>query len=335
MPAEVAELIRTAELLCRSAIAEPATQFRTDLRDRLMTEAVDVLVPTPVTVHVDPASRALATTPTSPVRRRLVGLTAAAVAAVGSVGMITTSATAVPGDVLYPVKRGVESVQLALHRDESSRGVFQLNQARERLAEAWWLDTNDQDARVAGVLETFSDQATEGSTSLFAVYGDDSATAAIDTVNDFAAEATVTLAALSDDLPADAQAAVDLAASTVTSLAAQASTLCSACAPADLSALIAAIDEAISATPNASASSPGSAPAPVDESALDPATSGTYSSSTSVPSTGGSQPVTPPSSKAPALKDATDPLFGGLLGDANQEGLVPGILGGLLGEKKN
>lgn len=333
-PAEVAELIWTAELLCRSAVAEPAAQFRTDLRARLMTEAVDVLVTNPTAVRADPTPRVNVTTRTSPVRRRLVGLTAAAVAAVGSVGMITTSATAVPGDVLYPVKRGVESVQLALHRGETSRGEFQLDQARERLAEAWWLDSHDQDTRVADVLETFSDQATDGSTNLFAAYGDNSAPAAIDAVNDFAAEATVTLAALSDDLPADALAAVDLAASTVTSLAAQASTLCSACAPADLSALIAAIDEAIGSTPNAPASSPGSVQAPSDGSALDPSTPGTDGSAGSVPSTGGSQPVVPPSTKTPALKDATDPLLGGLLGDANQEGLVPGILGGLLGEKK-
>lgn len=332
--ADVVDLIRTAELLCRSAVAEPAAPFRSDLRARLMTEAADVLVAHPAPVHADPTPDVVPADRTHPVRRRLVGLTAAAVAAVGSVGMITTSATAVPGDVLYPVKRGVESVQLALHRGETSRGEFQLDQARERLAEAWWLDSNDQDARVAEVLETFSDQATDGSTSLFAAYGDTSATTAIDTVNDFAAEATVTLASLSDNLPADAQAAVDLAASTVTSLASQASTLCSACAPADLSALVAAVDEAVGTRQNAPASSPESAQSAPDESALDPSNSGAGGTAGSVPSTGGSQPVVPSKPKAPTVKDTTDPLLGGLLGDGTQEGLVPGILGGLLGDGK-
>lgn len=331
--AEVSELIRTAELLCRSAVAEPAAQFRTDLRARLMIEAADVLVVDPAPAHADPTPHVPAATRTHPVRRRLAGLTAAAVAAVGSVGMITTSATAVPGDVLYPVKRGVESVQLALHRGDTSRGEFQLNQARERLAEAWWLDSNDKDARVADVLETFSDQATEGSTSLFTAYDNNSVTAAIDTVNDFAADATVTLAALSDDLPADAQAALDLAARTVTSLASQASTLCSACAPADISALIAAVDAAVGSTPDAPATSPGSAQDSPDGSGIDPSAPG--GTSGSVPSTDGSQPIGPPTTKTPPLKDATDPLLGGLLNDGNQEGLVPGILGGLLGEKKN
>ncbi len=34
------------------------------------------------------------------------------------------------------------------------------------------------------------------------------------------------------------------------------------------------------------------------------------------------------------LGTVTDPLLGGLLGDDDQEGLVPGLLGGLLGPKK-
>lgn len=38
-----------------------------------------------------------------------------------------------------------------------------------------------------------------------------------------------------------------------------------------------------------------------------------------------------PTADAPALADVTDPVVGGLLGDANQEGLVPGLLNGLLG----
>ena len=104
-----------------------------------MVEAADGLVANPAPAHADPTPHVPEAPRSHPVRRRLVGLTAAAVAAVGSVGMITTSATAVPGDVLYPVKRGVESVQLALHRGDTSRGEFQLDQARERLAEAWWL----------------------------------------------------------------------------------------------------------------------------------------------------------------------------------------------------
>ena len=188
---------------------------------------------------------------------------------------------------------------------------------------------------MADALGTFSDQATQGSSSLFAAYDDNSSTGAIDAVNDFAAEATVTLAAMSEDLPADAQAALDLAASTVTSLASQASTLCSSCAPADISALIAAVDAAVGSTPNAPASPTDSGSAPLDGS-VDPAAPGsTGTSSGGSAPTGGSQPVVPPAPTPPTLKDVTDPLLGGLLNEGNQEGLVPGILGGLLSEKKN
>ncbi|MFI5426788.1 hypothetical protein [Aeromicrobium sp. UC242_57] len=49
---------------------------------------------------------------------------------------------------------------------------------------------------------------------------------------------------------------------------------------------------------------------------------------------GAERPAPAATTKAPSLTDITDPLLGGLLGDDEQEGLVPGLLNGLLGNKK-
>jgi hypothetical protein len=330
---EVDELVRTAELLCRSAVMEPSVAFRSDLRERLMAEAAEVLVAGGAPVEPVPAAT---TARPRPARRRLAGVAAAAVAAVGTVGMVSSSATAVPGDVLYPVKRGVESVQLAMHRSDTSRGEFQLGQARERLAEAHWLDANDHDDQVAETLEAFNDQAAQGSESLFASYDEQSSAETIDAVNDFAADATVTLATMSEDLPADARAALDLAADTITGLASRASLLCSSCAPADLGSLVDAVDEAVAPTQTSRDTASQSADEKSSSTTTAPpaATTGSSGADTAPSGAGTSKPSAAPSTKAPSLTTVTDPLLGGLLGDEDHEGLVPGLLNGLLGGGK-
>jgi hypothetical protein len=327
---DTADLVRTAQALTRSAMAEPSLEFRAGLRDTLMAEAADVLVAQPHAAPTEPTT--ITAEPGRPVRRRLVGLTAALVTAVGSVGMISSSATAVPGDVLYPIKQGVESVQLTLHRGDTARGEFQLDQARERLAEASWLDAHDQDDRVAEVLETFTSQASAGSSDLFAAYGVERDTQSIDTVNDFAAGAAVMLGTMSDDLPADAQAALASAADAITGLASQASVLCTACSPAELSSLIAAVDAAVKNSDAATSTSEGSAPDSTPGSVTVPKTD----SNGSPAKQPAKQPAKTPATPVPtptSLKELTDPLIGGLLGDENQEGLVPSVLDGLLGGK--
>src|SRR5687768_12138333 len=132
---EVARLVACAEQLCEAAVAEPSPEFRSSLRVQLMTEASTVLAPTdPRTAR--PRVHRPVRTPSFAIRRRLAGATAALVTAGGFVGMVGASAEALPGDMLYPVKRGVENVELAFHKDDATRGQYRLNQASERLAEA-------------------------------------------------------------------------------------------------------------------------------------------------------------------------------------------------------
>src|SRR5690349_13297026 len=115
--AEIASLVSCAEQLCAAAAVEPSAEFRVGLRDRLMTEAASVLVTSPEPVRT--ATKPAVSVP-RPGRRRLAGATAALIGAVSAVSLIGSSASALPGDVLYPVKRTVENVELAMHTSDVS-----------------------------------------------------------------------------------------------------------------------------------------------------------------------------------------------------------------------
>jgi hypothetical protein len=323
----IAELVRFAEALCEAAVAEPTPMFRESLRTQLMTEAETVLVPMPAQVKAAPARQ------TRPVRRRVAGLTAAMVASAGIVGIVASSASAVPGEMLYPVKRSVESVELALHRDDASRGSFQLRQAAERLAEARELSANGgSEALIAETLEDFASQAESGSAALFGDYTDSGEQKSVRTVNDFAIEATANLSALSAQLPPGADDSFDAATAAISELATQASSLCSACTTGDLQKLVASV-KGLSVTPKGNTSQNGADRTPGTQSDSDstPAETPTTAAPTQKPII--ALPTPAPTTKTPSLGDITKPVLGAVLGDDHQEGLIPGLLNGLLGNK--
>lgn len=344
----VAELVRFAESLCEAAVVEPTPAFRSSLRHQLMTEAATVLVPQPATAGITSATR------TRPVRRRLAGLTAAIVASAGAVGIVASSASAMPGELLYPVKRGVESVELTLHRDDASRGSFQLAQASERLAEARELTASGRSAHlIDDTLDDFSDQAAAGSGHLFSDFSTHGEEKSIRKVNDFAASASVDLADLAPRLPAASGESLAAATAAISALATEATSLCSSCTTTDVESLVNSVTDLAQSIPTAKppateedtdAADSGAPAADKPGKAADSGDSGSTAGST--PSRApGSDPTTPapkptsapaptptptPTAQTPSLTDLTDPLIGGLLGDDDQEGLVPGLLNGLL-----
>jgi hypothetical protein len=324
---EIAALVRTAERLCEAAVAAPRAEFRADLRSRLMAEADTVLVP------ATPRARAAAPVParrSHPVRRRLAGLTAALVAAVGTAGLVTSSASALPGEMLYPVKRGTESIELALHRGDASRGELQLQHAAERLAEAKALTATDSPqaaALVAPTLEDFTEQAESGSTALFSDFTATSAEGSVADVASFTTAAATDLSSLSRTLPAEA---------------AQATDLCASCGDADVDPLAGAAGPSVSDTTSGDdpSGSPSETTEASEESAGRVAPAETAPRTEAAPTAAAPEPpqkpaVTPlptrPTTKAPGLGTLTDPVIGALLGDEDQTGLVPGLLKVLLG----
>lgn len=315
--AEVRHLVQQVEALCAvAAQTGPSADFRASLRDRLMTEASTVLEVRPA-----PARRRTVAFDSPGVRRRMARLSAAAIVAVGGVGLVTSSAQAVPGDMLYGVKRSVETVELALHRSDDGRGEVLLSQSSERLAEAVLLAEAGNDEAVAESLADFRASATEGSAALFdhARAEDDSAAAR--TVATFAAESSALVAELAGvvDLgDRDLASTADL----ITSLAEQARSLCSACADITLDDMMVT---AAPATTEPSTSSPLPGPLPeVGDGATAPEAA-TPSNPSVVPS------AAAPSASPAAPTDPLAPIVGGLVGDQTQPGLVPGLLGGLLG----
>lgn len=333
----IADLVRFAETICASAVVEPSTSFRTSLRTRLMTEAATTLVPMPA----EPSRPAPVEPRAHPVRRRLAIVTAGLVAVGGGVGLVTSSASALPGDMLYPVKRTVESVELQLHRDDASRGSFQLSRAAERLAEARQLNADGGSTTlIVETLDDFSTTAEDGSTKLFSEFSATGEEKSIRQVNDFIAASSVDLSELSAQLPDGAADSFAAAKAAVTHLATEASTLCGSCAPADVLPLVksvgdAADDEPAKKTPakrsdnpadsgKGSTSGPGTTVVPTPAAPVTPRPADTAAPTIPVPK---------PTPKAPSLTDVTDPLLGGLLGDETQEGLVPGLLNGLLGNQ--
>lgn len=321
---EVLELVRCAEMLCEAAVVDPSPLFLASLRTQLMTEAETALVPgarTARTTTLTPIQQ------THPIRRRVAGLTAALMASAGVIGLVSSSASAVPGEMLYPVKRTVESVQLSLHRDDASRGTYQLAQASERLAEASKLTSGESSGSgqlVVDTLEDFTSQAEAGSTSLFADYSISGSEQSIRTINDFAVASTVELSTISTQMPPEASGSFAAAREAVSDLATQSSALCSSCADADLQALVSAVSDLAARTPvDPASTSVKDRPTASHDPATSPSTSSTSGQSAPTP------PVLPVPTPAP------DPVLGGvtglLLGDDDQVGLVPGLLDGLLG----
>ena len=329
---EIARLVARAEQLCEAAVAEPSPEFRSSLRVQLMTEASTVLAPArPRTTR--PGVHRPVRSPSFAIRRRLAGATAALVTAGGFVGMVGASAEALPGEMLYPVKRGVENVELAFHKDDADRGQYRLEQASERLAEARRLvDDNSPQSRehVAGALDDFATQAKDGSGALFRAFGQNGSEQSITVVNDFSAAAATDLAQLSGRVPSDADPSYRAAAITISELVSKASSLCTSCNSADVAKLV---DAVTSLSGTAPSSEPAAGPTavqddstePIDESLLPtPKIKIPSLSTTESPTTGTS------SDDAPEIKDVTEPLVGSLLGDEEQEGAVPGLLDNLL-----
>jgi len=340
---EVAGLVTCAEQICEAAVAEPTPEFRSALRTQLMAEASTVLAPAPA--RTSPV-RAPRRTTSHGFRRRLAGLTAAVVSSAGFVGLVGASAEALPGEMLYPVKRGVENVELAFHKDDVDRGEYRLDQAEERLAEARRLTEEGapQDRQhIAPVLEDFAEQAKDGSGALFRAYGHDGSEESITAINDFSAAAAAELARLSGHVPVEADQEFQVAATTISQLVTKASTLCATCGSADVTGLVDAVSSLTGAPPAQTADpigKPDVTPDDIDTSIQVPVDEGTKPLLPTVkvpsltPSSPSSGPTTAPTKSPSKVKQLTDPVVGGLLGTKEDPGLVDGLLRNLLGTNK-
>ena len=227
--AGVAQLLRDHGAADERAV--PRDAFAADLRERLMAEAATVLTP-------QNAGLALPVRTRGKRERRLVAVASAAVLIGGTAGMATAAQDSLPGEALYPLKRGIEKAELGLSMSSAGRGHDLLRQASDRLDEAQGLV--DQGAatgtpRVPDTVAAFTRSARNGSDMLLASYAQSRDPKAVAAVREFTAAALAQVSALNQSAPADAQPGLRDAAIALRDIDAQATRLCDTCS--DLPAL--------------------------------------------------------------------------------------------------
>lgn len=231
---EVADLVRVADTLRWAGSEPPRPEFVQGLRARLMEAAAAATTG----AAVEPDAGSLDVAPARPAalgQRRRLSAVAAAVAVTGAaVSVGSHSAQAMPGDVLYPLKRGIENAQVALELNDTEAGSSRLELAGTRLEEVRAVVNESNGSRTASfasrTLDDFSAQVEQGGASLLTSYADLGDQAVLEDLASFTRGAREALAALSQGLPASAQKSHDEATDAVRSLSARVEELCSACA---------------------------------------------------------------------------------------------------------
>jgi Domain of unknown function (DUF5667) len=216
-------------------IDEPVLRpdFAADLRERLMAEAPEALADG----TVRPRSRREATVvsfPASPRRRTATAVAAAAIVLGSTAGVAAASQSALPGETLYPVKRGIENIELGVARSDHGKGSEYLDQASSRLDEAIDLtvahgDDPSTPGLVRDTLEDFASEADDGASSLMSSYRDDGDEKSISELRSFADESAQRLDALAGSVPSEASVALANAADVLSQLDKSAQTLCPDC----------------------------------------------------------------------------------------------------------
>lgn len=199
--AELLELVGALRAV-PTPVADPA--FVADLRERLVAEAESVLVAAAADQDdVDARLRLPSTTPRVRRRRRRLAAVVSGVALVGASATVAVAAqTALPGDGLYPVKRGIESAHAELTFDRADRGRVLLDNASTRLDEAQTLSREHADpARVSDALSAFTQQAIDGSDLLVADYEATGDRSSVVTVRTFTVTSMNRLDALESEVP--------------------------------------------------------------------------------------------------------------------------------------
>ena len=221
------DLLETVEVLRAQPEVLPRAEFADELRLRLMTAAETELVAAPNVVRLAPRR-------TSKTRRRLGTAAASLVIVGGTAGMAAAASGALPGEPLYPVKRGVEQAGAAVRMSDAAEGEALLRQAATRLDEVRALQAQGSadPELLATTLDSFRTAADEGSQKLFTAYQAEGNSQDITTVRDFTAAQMADVAALaaSTSTPRPTRALLD-AADTLADIDQQARVLCGTCGP--------------------------------------------------------------------------------------------------------
>ncbi len=229
---DTAALVSLAERLSRVEPPVMRPVYAAELRTRLLTAAPELLdssAPVDARTAHQAATRRRGS---RQLRLRIAGATAIVVAT--GVGMGFASQNSLPGDPLYPIKQGIEKVQVATAGSLLDKGKQQLDQASTRLTEVQDLvneGSSDRDTsfRITSALFDFSNQAHDGTATLLRAYSDDHAEQAIVDLRTFTGRSVDTLTTLQTQVPPAALKSVGTAAYQMQADDAVAVEVCSNC----------------------------------------------------------------------------------------------------------
>jgi hypothetical protein len=201
-------------------------EFVGSLRESLMAEADTVLVRQPATPP------RLAMPITTRKRDRRVATLLGGAALVGATATMAVAAqTALPGESLYGVKRGIEAAEVRLAGDDAARGRTLLAQADHRLSELEQVAAGDggTDKLSPDTLDAFTDQSSDGVHALLRAYASGGSQQDVQDARDFTERSMERLDALEPQLPASAHDELLAAGRTLTDLDMEISTACLTC----------------------------------------------------------------------------------------------------------
>jgi hypothetical protein len=223
-----ADLLSTVDVLREQEIPAPRADFVADLRMQLMAAADTLLLPAdaelaPVLPLSAPSNR----------RQRRISIAAAAFVLIGgTAGVAAAAESALPGDALYPLKRGIESAKVSLNSSDSGKGQDLLRQASTRLDEVNGLIASDSPAdEITSTLSSFEKSATDGADLLFNAYQRNGDAADITRLRTMLGSQQAQLNELSSKAPKGSRAAFASANALLSDLDQQARVLCSTCGP--------------------------------------------------------------------------------------------------------
>ena len=226
------DLLDVVGALRSSPQPQARPEFVSDLRQQLMTAAATELRSA---ATASPATAArLSVAPQRTRRDRRIAAAVGGLAIVGaSSTMAVASQSALPGDVLYPLKRAIENVATGVSTSDERRGGSLLSHAAGRLAEVDALsrDEEGQDLEaIESTLVSFTEQASEASQVLLGDYAETGDETTIVELQEFTVDSMSVLEDLSAVLPAPAQDVLVTAGTLLAEIDQTTQQLCPTCA---------------------------------------------------------------------------------------------------------
>ena len=233
--ARLLDVVGQLQVVATEHAPAPRPEFVADLRARLLAEAETVLLPLGDDSRRQVAAEDRLRLPgsarrTSRERRLALG--------VGSLALLTSAATvtvgsqvALPGDTLYPIKRGLEGISTTLAVGDGETGERLLAHASERLDETQGLTRRpevDADATESS-LRDFTTQAQDGALLMTESYADTRDESRISDVRDFTGDSMERLAQLEPAVPDEARDELVAAAAAVVQIDDDARNTCPQC----------------------------------------------------------------------------------------------------------